>query len=140
VPLSEFLAGALRDWLAVHPGGPHLFCQAAGVARSKSRRAAPAALTRDEAHDHFRRTLAGSKWGVLRGWHVFRHGFCSNCAAARVGQRLIDAWVGHTTEEMRRRYRHLLPNQERTAIQAVFGPAAQPAVAGGEAAPCRSVP
>jgi hypothetical protein len=38
-----------------------------------------------------------------------------------VDQRLIDAWVGHTTEEMRRRYRHLLPNQERQAIQTVFG-------------------
>jgi hypothetical protein len=57
----------------------------------------------------------------LRGWHALRHSFCSNCAAAGVDQRLIDAWVGHTTEGMRRRYRHLLPNQERQAIQTVFG-------------------
>ena len=35
-------------------------------------------------------------------------------------QRLIDAWVGHTTEEMRRRYRHLLPDQSASAIRSVF--------------------
>ncbi len=124
MPLSPFLVGVLREWLRVHPGGQHLFCQAAEVAHSKTRRSAPTPVTRDEAHDHFRRTLAGSKWAVLRGWHALRHSFCSNCAAAGVDQRLIDAWVGHTTEEMRRRYRHLLPNQERQAIQAVFGPEA----------------
>jgi len=78
-------------------------------------------MTRDGAHDYFKRTLAESKWKVVRGWHIFRHGFRSNCAAAGIDQRLIDAWVGRTTEEMRRRYRHLLPNQERNAIQTVFG-------------------
>src|SRR6516165_3861296 len=121
VPLSPFLLGVLRDWLSAHPGGQHLFCQAAVVAYSKTKRSASTPVTRDEAHDHFKRTLADSQWKVLRGWHVFRHSFCSNCAAAGIDQRLIDAWVGHTTEEMRRRYRHLLPNQERQAIQTVFG-------------------
>jgi integrase len=123
VPLSPFLRDLLHDWLKVHPGGPFLFCQAAAVAHSKTKRSAPTPVTRDEAHDHFRRTLAGSPWAVLRGWHVFRHSFCSNCAAAGIDQRLIDAWVGHQTEEMRKRYRHLIPGQERQAIQAVFGPA-----------------
>ncbi len=121
VPLSPFLATALRDWLSIHPGGQHLFCQAGDVAHSKKERSAATPVTRDEAHDYFKRTLADSKWKVLRGWHIFRHSFCSNCAAAGVDQRLIDAWVGHTTEEMRRRYRHLLPNQEQQAIQTVFG-------------------
>jgi integrase len=121
VPLSPVLAGVMRDWLGDHPGGQHLFCQAAVVVRSKTKRSAPTPVTRDEAHDHFGRTLAGSKWEVLRGWHAFRHSFCSNCAAAGVDQRLIDAWVGHQTDEMRRRYRHLIPNQERQAIQTVFG-------------------
>src|SRR5207248_2920721 len=86
VPLSPFLGGVLGDWLAAHPGGPHLFCQAGVVARSKKRspttghrggdgrattqrgrltavrdreRPAPSPLTKDEAHDHFKRTLAG---------------------------------------------------------------------------------
>src|SRR3712207_8603670 len=57
----------------------------------------------------------------LTGYHVLRHSFVSNCAAAGVDQRLIDAWVGHTTEEMRRRYRHLIPSVEQQAIRSVFG-------------------
>lgn len=133
VPLSPFLLAVLRDWLSIHPGGSHLFCQAAVVAHSKTRRSAATPVTRDEAHDYFKRTLAEGKWKVVRGWHIFRHSFCSNCAAAGIDQRLIDAWVGHTTEEMRRRYRHLLPNQERQAIQTVFGPTPPPSPAPTEA-------
>jgi integrase len=148
VPLSPFLAGVLRDWLAVHPGGKYLFCHADLVARSKKRsrttghrgektretslkgrtatvqvRGRPGArpLTRDEAHDHFRRILEGSKWAVLRGWHVLRHSFASNCAAEGIDQRLIDSWMGHQTEAMRKRYRHLFPEREQAAIRAVFG-------------------
>jgi integrase len=148
VPLSPFLAAVLKEWLAVHPGGPHLFCHQGEVFRSKKRsrttghlnekvrptslkgrlatvrqreRPAQAAITRDEAHDHFQRTLAGGKWQVLRGWHVLRHSFISNCAARGVDQRLIDDWVGHTTDEMRKRYRHLIPSVEKKAIRSVFG-------------------
>ena len=120
VPLSAFVQTVLRDWLAVHPGGQHLFCQAS-VVRSKTHREEPIAVTRDEAHDHFRRALAGSVWSVLRGWHVLRHSFASNCAAKCVDQRLIDEWMGHQTEEMRRRYRHLIPNHQQAAIRTVFG-------------------
>lgn len=139
-PLSPFLAGVLKEWLAVHPGGPYLFCHAGEVFRSKKRsrttghqndkvrpsslkgrlatvrqreRPAQVALTKDEAHDHFQRTLASGKWKVLRGWHLLRHSFISNCAAKGVDQRLIDDWVGHTTEEMRKRYRHLVPSVEK---------------------------
>jgi integrase len=43
----------------------------------------------------------------VRGWHVLRHSFVSLCANRGVDQRLIDEWVGHATEDMRRRYRHL---------------------------------
>jgi integrase len=123
VPLSAFLQSVLRDWLAVHPGGQYLFCQAE-VIRSKSHRQEAIAVTRDEAHDHFRRALAGSCWAVLRGWHVLRHSFASNCAAAGIDQRLINEWMGHQTEEMVRRYRHLFPDQQRQAIESVFGKAA----------------
>jgi integrase len=120
VPLSAFAQTVLRDWLAVHPGGQNLFCQAA-VVRSKSHREEPVAVTRDEAHDHFRRVLEDSKWCVLRGWHVLRHSFASNCAAAGIDQRVVNEWMGHQTEEMVRRYRHLFPEQQRQAIEAVFG-------------------
>jgi len=121
VPLPDPLVVVLKEWLAVHPGGPHLFCHGLAVAYSKTKRTAPVPLTRNEANDHFQRTLEGSRWTKLRGWHVLRHSFVSNCAAKGVDQRMIDAWVGHQTEEMRRRYRHLFPDQQRQAIQLVFG-------------------
>jgi len=120
VPMSAFVQTVLRDWLAGHRGGQFLFCQVA-VVRSKKHRESPVAVTHDEAHDHFQRVLAGSKWAVMRGWHVLRHSFASNCAAAGVDQRVINEWMGHQTEEMVRRYRHLLPDQQRQAIDRVFG-------------------
>jgi len=121
VPLSPFLVGALKDWLSIHPGGQHLFCQELQVVRSRKKRVEYGPITRDEANDHFKRTLVGSKWEKLRGWHVFRHSFVSNCAAKNLDQRVIDEWVGHQTEDMRRRYRHLFPHQQQTAIRLVFG-------------------
>jgi integrase len=148
VPLSAPLREKLRQWLANHPGGPYLFTHAGVVARSKKRSRTtgyksqgerstskkgrqatvrqreplpPGQLSRTEASDHFNRTVADTKWAHLTGWHILRHSFVSNCAAAGVDQRLIDAWVGHTTEEMRRRYRHLIPSVEHAAINRVFG-------------------
>jgi integrase len=121
IPLTPFLAGVLRDWLRSHPGGQQLFVQVPGVARSKRKRATPTPVTADEAHDHFKRVVRGSKWEVLRGYHVFRHSFISLCASQGVDQRLIDEWVGHQTEEQRRRYRHLLPSTQQQAIARVFG-------------------
>lgn len=120
VPMSSRLAAVLTEWLERHPGGQTLFGQEAAIVRSRSKRAGATPLTRDEAHDHFKRTLAGSKWKVLRGWHVLRHSFASNCAAKGVDQRLIDSWLGHTTE-IRKRYLHLIPSNERQALDGVFG-------------------
>jgi integrase len=123
VPLSPFLATALQEWLAKHPGGQEVFMQELIVARSKTKRDSFGPLTRNEAHDHFKRATQESRWDKLRGWHVFRHSFASNCAARSVDQRLIDAWMGHQTDEMRKRYRHLFPNQEQAAILSVFSSA-----------------
>src|SRR5436190_8950215 len=100
VPMSPLVFAVMNSWLAGHPGGNFTFCLPAAVVRSKTERTDATPITRDEAHDHFKRTLAGSKWARLRGWHIFRHSFCSNCAAAGVDQRIINAWVGHQTEEM----------------------------------------
>jgi integrase len=148
VPLSPRLKEVLTAWLAEHPGGLYLFAHARVVKRSKKRsrttghkseKTRPSShkgrmatvtvrtgrpegsLTRNEIHDHFHRTLAGTKWENLSGLHVLRHSFISNCAAAGTDQRLIDGWVGHTTEEMRQRYRHLIPSVEQAAIKHVFG-------------------
>jgi integrase len=148
VSLTPFLKQTLKEWLAGHPGGRFLFCQTGLAPRSKKRsrttghqggRARPTSLkgrmqgvrtrerpsvlavSRDEAHDHFRRTLAGSKWEVLRGYHVLRHSFISCLAAGGVDQRIIDEFVGHQTEEQRRRYRRLHPDVKQKAIADVFG-------------------
>ena len=148
-PLTPLLKDALTAWLAVHPGGPTLFCQAGQVARSKKRSrttghqngkgrattlkgrmatvrhrdeaAGPEPLTVGECHDHFKRTLAGSKWEVVRGLHTLRHSVASCLAAAGVDQRIIDDMLGHVSEEMRRRYRHLTPQVKSQAVLSVFG-------------------
>ena len=121
VPLSPFLGEVLKGWLANHPGGSLLFCQSVRVARSRKDRSKPAPLTPCEAHHHFRRVLKKSPWKVLRGYHVLRHSFISACVMKGTDQRLIDTWVGHTTEEQRRRYTHLYPAVEQRAIRSVFG-------------------
>jgi hypothetical protein len=38
-----------------------------------------------------------------------------------VDQRLIDELMGHQTEEMRKRYRHLAPEQKKDAVNSVYG-------------------
>jgi integrase len=128
VPISPYLGQVLRAWQRQHPGGDLTFCKPASLTNGYVARGPIGAISHDEAHDHFKRTLAGSKWAKLRGWHVFRHSFCSNCAGSGIDQRIINAWVGHQTEDMVRRYRHLIPNQEQLAIQTVFGNGEQPVV------------
>jgi integrase len=122
VPLSPLLRRVLREWVPLHEGGPFTFSLGPDVQRSKKARQKNCPLTRDEAHDHFKRAVTGTKWSKAPGWHVFRHSFCSNCAAAGIDQRLINAWVGHQTEEMVKRYRHLIPDQQQRAIAEVFPP------------------
>jgi integrase len=120
VPMSPQLQAVLQAWLQEHPGGRDTFCLGRDVFKSQKERHEPIPLTDDEVGHHFQQTLLGTKWANLRGWHVFRHSFCSNCAAQGIDQRMINAWVGHQTEDMVRRYRHLLPNQEHAAIESVF--------------------
>ncbi len=48
-PLTPKLAEALREWLAVRPESPYLFCQPQRVTRSKTKREGPTAVTKDEA-------------------------------------------------------------------------------------------
>ena len=67
------------------------------------------------------RTLKGSKWQVVTGYHLFRHSFISALAAKGVDQRIIDDIVGHTTDEQRKRYRHLTPDLKQSVIDGVFG-------------------
>jgi site-specific recombinase XerD len=106
VPMHPNLKAVMTHWLDAHPGGQYTIT-ADGQGP----------LSRDAAHHHFRKTLEGTKFGVVRGFHVFRHSMCSNLASKGVSQAIIDSIVGHQTEEMRRRYRHLFPKDRQTGIE-----------------------
>lgn len=110
VPLTPFLVAVLTEWSSSRAAGKAFFCKADG------RAVAPR-----EAHNYFQRALKGSKWDVLKGWHVFRHSFISALASKGVDQRVIDDMVGHSTDEQRRRYRHLHPDVAQLAVTSVFG-------------------
>jgi integrase len=105
IDINPFLGTVMKEWFAVHPGGPYTICQ---------RNNEP--LTVDQATDHFNRTLAGTKWEVIGGFHTLRHSFASNLAAAGVDEPTIDAWMGHQTDEQRKRYRHLFPQNRKRSI------------------------
>lgn len=109
VPMSQRLFEEMQKWFAVHPGGQMTICR-------KDR-----TFSSTDATNHFRLTLRGTKWeGRLKGFHVLRHSFASNAAAAGVDPGMIDSWMGHQTEEMRNRYRHLFPRQQQLAIDRIF--------------------
>jgi integrase len=85
VPMSDRLAQNMATWFTQHPGGQFTICLKANEPISAMM-----------AYHYFVDSVAGSKWAKLRGWHVFRHSFISNCAAKRVDQRMIDEWVSST--------------------------------------------
>lgn len=109
VPMSPLLTKTLKKWLAGRTSGPTFQWKP------------ETPLSRDDAHAHLELTLAGSKWAKLKGWHVLRHSFASNCAASGLDQRIIDSWMGHHTEAMRKRYAHSFPDKHQAAMQSVFG-------------------
>lgn len=121
VPMTALLVAVMTRWLQDHPGGRLTFPRSVSPLASQSPGAETTPMGGDLAAHYFEIALAGSKWEKVRGFHVFRHSFASNSAAAGVDQRVIDEWMGHQTDEMRRRYRHLYPEQNRRAIDSVFG-------------------
>ncbi len=62
VPIHPELSEAMKKWVANHPGGRLAFCHS-------DRRE----ITVNAATFHFKKALEGSKWDVMRGWHVLRH-------------------------------------------------------------------
>ncbi|MEX2310436.1 MAG: site-specific integrase [Pirellulales bacterium] len=106
VPLSAELAPIIDAWLKIHPGGPYMFTKSNGQP-----------LDDRTSREAFEAVTKNSKWRVLRGYHVLRHSFASNLArSGRVTQAEIDELMGHQTEEMRLRYRHLFPEDKRRAV------------------------
>jgi integrase len=104
----------LLEWQTKRPRGQYVACDE-GVLRP---------LTPREANARFWQPLRGTSWCLSShktrfkiGFHTYRHSFASNLAARGVDQRIIDAWMGHQTEEMRKRYQHLFPRNRRSAIE-----------------------
>jgi integrase len=110
VPMSRRFREVLLEYFHHgHPGGVYTISREPNQPMGES--------TLHEAHEWFFR---GSKWEVLRGYHVLRHSFASNLARLGIDQRVIDELMGHQTEAMRKRYRHLFPEQTQNAIQRLF--------------------
>mgnify|MGYP003390237633 CR=1 FL=1 len=108
VPMSQQLMSDMQAWFAKHPGGQFT------IARDGR------GILPHEATNCFRLTVSGTRWSNLSGFHVLRHSFASNAAAAGVDPGMIDSWMGHQTQEMHDRYRHLFPKQQQSAIDLIF--------------------
>jgi site-specific recombinase XerD len=78
-------------------------------------------ITPREAHTYFHRGWRVSRWTVRKGCHVFQHSVIPALASKGIDQRIIDSFVGHCTEEQRRRYAHLYPDVQQQAMREVFG-------------------
>lgn len=105
VDMNATMSRVMKAWFAGHPGGQSAI----------SKEGEP--LSVDMATNHFKRTLAHSKWSVIPGFHTFRHSFASILASKGVDEPTIDKWMGHQTPEQRERYRHLFPKGLKRSIE-----------------------
>jgi integrase len=104
----------LISWRERRPRGQYVVCD--------GRTLEP--IAKDRANRCFWQPMNDTAWCLDKkrhwykvGFHTYRHSFASNLAALGVDQRVIDEWMGHTTEAMRKRYRHLFPKNRRSAIE-----------------------
>lgn len=118
IVLHPRLKEIITDWFEHHSGGRYTIAVPPGLFHSKESDL-PQPLTASQANNCFGRTLANSRWKVVRGFHVLRHSFASNLARKGVHQSIIDRWLGHQTAEMRDRYRHLFPDEKQRAMEAM---------------------
>jgi integrase len=95
----------MQSWFAAHPGGQFTLAQPDG-----------APLNVDLMDHRFAAAVRGTTFAVMRGWHVLRHSFASVLASKGVDQRIINAFMGHSSEQMAARYRHLIPATTKSAI------------------------
>ncbi len=114
IDLHDELRHELQMWREEQATGQYIICQPETLQP----------LTPDQAKRAFWRPLRSSSWCLNSkknwfklGFHTYRHSFASNLAAAGVDQRIIDEWMGHQTEAMRKRYRLLFPKNRRSAIE-----------------------
>jgi integrase len=122
IDLHPELRRELLAWRPRRPKGQYVLCDATTLE----------SIEKNRANRCFWQPLRGTTWCLdsKRNWfklgfHTYRHSFASNLASKGVDQRVIDEFLGHTTEAMRKRYRHLFPKDRRSAIES-FSLAAQP--------------
>ena len=75
----------------------------------------------DKLNRHFRQPMRNTDWHLCKerfkvGFHTDRHSFAGNFATAGVDRRVVNELTGHTTEEMAKRYRHLIPAGTKAAV------------------------
>jgi integrase len=104
----------LAKWRERRPKGQFLICRRDGLLPLES----------NDANRVFWQPLRGTSWQLdgKRNWfkigfHTYRHSLATNLAAAGKDQRIIDEILGHQTEAMRKRYRHLSPLRRREVIE-----------------------
>lgn len=114
IDLHPELKSLLLDWRQKRPRGQFVVSDADSLD----------CLTPKGSYARFWQPLRGTRWCLSSGknlfkigFHTYRHSFASNLAAAGVDQRIIDEFMGHQTEAMRKRYRHLFPKHRRSAIE-----------------------
>ena len=114
IDLHPELLNDLIDWRKKRPRGQYVVCSGKTLEPVRV----------DQANRHFWQPMRGTDWCLNAkcnwfkiGFHSYRHSFASNLAALGVDQRIIDEWMGHQTEAMRKRYRHLFPKDRRSAIE-----------------------
>lgn len=114
IDLHSELRRILTAWRAEQVRGQYIVCEEVTMEP----------VAKDKANRLFWQPMRNTKWCLESkknwfkiGFHTYRHSFASNLAAAGVDQRVIDEFMGHTTEAMRRRYRHLFPRDRRAAIE-----------------------
>jgi integrase len=114
IDLHPELKCELLSWRGRRPAGQFVLCEPGR----------PEPLDPDRANRCFWQPMRGTAWCLSSkrnwfkvGFHTYRHSFASNLAAGGVDQRVIDEFMGHQTEAMRKRYRHLFPKDRRSAIE-----------------------
>lgn len=114
IDMHPELRSLLLEWKDKRPRGQYVICHADSLEP----------LNPNDANKRFWQPLRHTNWCLSSrknrfkiGFHTYRHSFASNLASRGVDQRIIDAWMGHQTEVMRKRYRHLFPKDRRSAIE-----------------------
>jgi len=114
IDMHPELKKELLTWRERRPKGQYVVCDGKTLEP----------ILKDRANRAFWQPMRGTEWCIHSrkcwykiGFHTYRHSFASNLAALGVDQRIIDEWMGHQTEAMRKRYRHLFPKDRRSAIE-----------------------